>query len=146
MGERLARWALADTYGKPVVQSGPIFNPTELVQKDDEAIIHFDYAKQLKTRDGGPLQGFTVAAKDEVFVHADAKIADVSGRPAVVVTVPAGSLAGPIAAVRYAWADNPAEANLVNEEGLPASPFRTDMFDGPKDGKKRKAASATEPK
>jgi sialate O-acetylesterase len=29
-------------------------------------------------------------------------------------------------AVRYAWADNPAGANLYNREGLPASPFRTD--------------------
>jgi len=29
-------------------------------------------------------------------------------------------------AVRYAWADNPDGANLCNQEGLPASPFRTD--------------------
>jgi sialate O-acetylesterase len=28
-------------------------------------------------------------------------------------------------AVRYAWASNPA-CNLLNKEGLPASPFRTD--------------------
>jgi len=28
--------------------------------------------------------------------------------------------------VRYAWADNPDNANLYNKEGLPASPFRTD--------------------
>ncbi len=27
--------------------------------------------------------------------------------------------------VRYAWADNP-DCNLINKEGLPASPFRTD--------------------
>ena len=31
-------------------------------------------------------------------------------------------------AVRYAWADNPAEANLYNKGGLPASSFRTDDF------------------
>lgn len=31
-------------------------------------------------------------------------------------------------AVRYAWADNPAGANLYNKEGLPASTFRTDDF------------------
>ena len=29
--------------------------------------------------------------------------------------------------VRYAWADNPDGANLYNQEGLPASPFRTDQ-------------------
>ena len=28
--------------------------------------------------------------------------------------------------VRYAWADNPDFANLANQEGLPAAPFRTD--------------------
>ena len=31
-------------------------------------------------------------------------------------------------AVRYAWADNPSDANFYNKEGLPASPFRTDSW------------------
>jgi sialate O-acetylesterase len=31
-------------------------------------------------------------------------------------------------AVRYAWANNPAEPNLYNKEGLPAAPFRTDTW------------------
>ena len=29
-------------------------------------------------------------------------------------------------AVRYAWENNPAKANLFNKAGLPAPPFRTD--------------------
>jgi len=33
-------------------------------------------------------------------------------------------------AVRYAWAMNPSQRNLLyNEEGLPASPFRTDNWE-----------------
>lgn len=32
-------------------------------------------------------------------------------------------------AVRYAWADNPEEANLYNSAGLPASSFRTDVWE-----------------
>ncbi len=32
-------------------------------------------------------------------------------------------------AARYAWADNPI-CNLINAEGLPASPFRTDDWPG----------------
>ena len=32
------------------------------------------------------------------------------------------------AAVRYAFMQDPAEANLYNKEGLPASPFRTDSW------------------
>ncbi len=29
-------------------------------------------------------------------------------------------------ALRYAWGNSPADANLINADGLPASPFRTD--------------------
>jgi sialate O-acetylesterase len=31
---------------------------------------------------------------------------------------------------RYAWANNPDEANLYNKDGLPANPFRTDIWPG----------------
>jgi sialate O-acetylesterase len=33
-------------------------------------------------------------------------------------------------AVRYGWANNPDDVNLYNNEGLPASPFRTDEWPG----------------
>ncbi|MEM6855883.1 MAG: sialate O-acetylesterase, partial [Planctomycetota bacterium] len=36
--------------------------------------------------------------------------------------------------VRYGWAENPYWANLINREGLPASPFRTDDWEGITDG------------
>jgi sialate O-acetylesterase len=38
-------------------------------------------------------------------------------------------------AVRYAWGNNPDDANLYNKEGLPASPFRTDKWPGITEGK-----------
>jgi len=38
-------------------------------------------------------------------------------------------------AVRFGWSCNPAEFNLYNREGLPASPFRTDDWEGITDGK-----------
>jgi sialate O-acetylesterase len=31
-------------------------------------------------------------------------------------------------AVRYGWVDNPEQANLVDRQGLPAQPFRTDPW------------------
>jgi len=31
-------------------------------------------------------------------------------------------------AVRYAWSNNPEDANLINKEGLLAVPFRTDNW------------------
>ena len=33
-----------------------------------------------------------------------------------------------VLAARYAWADNPDTANLVNKAGLPMFPFRTDHW------------------
>jgi len=43
------------------------------------------------------------------------------------VVVRAAAVPAPVA-VRYAWASNPAGANLYNREGLPANPFRTDTW------------------
>jgi len=31
--------------------------------------------------------------------------------------------------IRYAWADNPTNANLYNKEGLPAPPFEIDVVE-----------------
>jgi sialate O-acetylesterase len=38
--------------------------------------------------------------------------------------------------VRYAWADDAGDANLYNQEGFPAVPFRTDQWKGLTDEKK----------
>ncbi|MNY64206.1 hypothetical protein D3C86_2012800 [compost metagenome] len=43
------------------------------------------------------------------------------------VIVSSNEVPNPVA-VRYAWSDNPEEANLQNKEGLLASPFRTDNW------------------
>ncbi len=51
-------------------------------------------------------------------------IAKVDGNT-VVVSSP--EIPKPVA-VRYAWTVNPVNANLRNNEGLPASPFRTDSL------------------
>ena len=64
------------------------------------------------------LKGFSIAGEDRVFVEAKAEIVN----DKVVVSSP--DVAKP-ASVRYAWGGIP-ECNLYNEEGLPASPFRTD--------------------
>ncbi len=76
----------------------------------------------LKTRDGGPLKGFVLAGADGVYVPADARI------EGATVVVSSAQALDP-RAVRYAWENNPAEANLVNSDGLPASLFRSDDRD-----------------
>jgi sialate O-acetylesterase len=86
----------------------------------NKIIITFtETGKGLAIKDGKVLKHFAIAGDDRKFVWADAVI---KGNTVVVSSkdVPA-----PVA-VRYAWADNPDDANLINKEGLLASPFRTD--------------------
>jgi sialate O-acetylesterase len=117
VGKRLARLALTRTYGKSGESSGPIFRESSV--QNDRVIIKFDHTGGGLVAKDGALRQFAIAGDDGRFVWADAVIEGDS----VVVTSP--SINAP-AFVRYAWADNPAGANLYNSEGLPAAPFRTD--------------------
>ncbi len=74
----------------------------------------------MKTRAGAALAGFAVAGADKKFVWAKASIE--GGK----VKVWSDEVLRP-KYVRYAWADNPEWANLLNSEDLPASPFETDI-------------------
>jgi len=73
----------------------------------------------MQARGGGAIAGFEVAGRDGNYVEAQAKIEGAT----LVVSSP--QVAEPVA-VRYAWADDPV-CNLVNQAGLPASPFRSDQ-------------------
>ncbi|MBN1505751.1 MAG: hypothetical protein JW955_02840 [Sedimentisphaerales bacterium] len=120
VGRRLALWALAKTYDKPVVYSGPLYESMNIT--DGKIVVHFDHADGGLVAKGGPLNGFAIAGADRRFVWADARI---EGN---TVVVSSDEVAEPLA-VRYAWADNPV-CNLYNKAGLPASPFRTDSLPG----------------
>jgi len=121
VGKRLALWALARSYGKELVYSGPIYKSMEI--DGEKIILHFDHVGGgLVAGPDEPLKGFAIAGADRKFVWADAKIDGDS------VVVSSDEVSTPVA-VRYAWADNPV-CNLYNKEGLPASPFRTDDWPG----------------
>ena len=129
VGKRLARWALAEHYGKEVDPiSGPLYRE-HAVEKDGVRITFDHVGDGLKTRDGGKLQRFEIAGEDQEFVWANAKIT--KDGQSVIVSSP--DVKKP-ASVRYAWAANPEGANLVNSAGLPASLFRTDEWPGITDG------------
>jgi sialate O-acetylesterase len=119
VGRRLALWALAKDYGrKDLVYSGPLFKFARV--KGNTIRITFDHAGSgLVARDGRALTHFAIAGEDRKFVEATAGIV----RNTVVVTSP--QVARPVA-VRFAW-DQEALPNLMNKEGLPAAPFRTDI-------------------
>ena len=73
VGKRLALWALANTYGKDVVYSGPLYK--SMAKKGDKIVLHFDHVGGGLVANGGePLKGFAIAGADKKFVWADAKI------------------------------------------------------------------------
>lgn len=113
VGLRLALAARAVAYGEKIEYSGPLYR--QLTTEEHALRVWFDHANGLAAKDG-PLVGFEVAAADGKYVAADAKIEGAS------VVVSSATVADPVS-VRYAWADNP-KCNLVNREGLPASPFQ----------------------
>ena len=63
-----------------------------------------------------------MAGADKHWRWADARIVGDT------VVVRSDEVAEPVA-VRYAYASNPAGANLYNRDGLPAVPFRTDEWE-----------------
>lgn len=117
VGKRLALWALGDVYGMDVpATSGPLPSGYEI--KGDEIWLSFTHVEGgLQTKDG-ELKGFKVAAADQQWLPADARI---DGNQVIVSHE---GVASP-QAVRYAFDGNP-DCNLFNGAGLPASPFRTD--------------------
>jgi len=121
VGQRLAMWALGTAYKQPGEYSGPLYASMEIHGGDVQ--LHFTHVGAgLATRDGTELRGFAVAGADREFHWAEAHVVG----DTVVVSSP--SVQKP-AAVRYAWGDSP-DCNLINKDGLPASPFRTDDWPG----------------
>jgi len=121
VGLRLARLALARTYGRSeVVDSGPVF---DRVERDGRALlVRFRHAAGLAKAEGvDSVTGFEIAGSDKKFVSAEATI-----EPGGVVRVSAAAVAEPVA-VRYLWRNDPGPA-LRNAEGLPAAPFRSDTW------------------
>jgi len=122
VGRRLALNANKLVYKQDCVASGPMFKS---YRKDGNRVrISFtNTATGIKTNDGSKeVKGFAIAGNDQQFHWAKAAI---EGNEVVIYC----DKVADAVAVRYAWADNP-ECNLINSEGLPAIPFRTDNWRG----------------
>ena len=121
VGNRLALWALAKTYGKDIVYSGPLYKSMKI--EGNKARLSFAHVGGgLKSRDGKPLSEFEIAGADGKFVPAEATV------DGETVVVQAAEVAEP-SQVRFGWRDV-ANPNLINKEGLPASPFQTNNWQG----------------
>lgn len=140
-GERLAKIALAKTYGKAIPCSGPIYDSMKI--EGSEILLTFKHvegglvAKELpaeyvtwraknetappvRNSPNSELEGFATCGEDRKWVWADAKI------DGDTVLVGSEKVPDPVA-VRYGWTANPT-VNRYNRVDLPASPFRTDDF------------------
>jgi sialate O-acetylesterase len=100
------------------VDAGPTFHKLRI--EKEKAIVSFDtQGEPLPVRGGGnAVNGFEIAGADMRYQPAQAHI------DGDRVVVSSDAVAHPVA-VRYAWSDNPDQANLTHRDGLPAVPFRT---------------------
>lgn len=116
VGKRLALLATKLAYGeKSIYAESPTPHKTKF--KDDSVIISFENTGSgLKIKNGDELKRFSISNDGKHFVWAKAELV---GNKIIVSDK---TISNPIM-VRYAWDNNPDDANLFTNEGLPASPF-----------------------
>ncbi|MDO6802054.1 sialate O-acetylesterase [Wenyingzhuangia sp. 1_MG-2023] len=118
VGKRVALLAEKITLDKEGLVEGPIFK--KHIIKNNEIVVFFKNSKGLKTNNGVSPKGFWIYGNDKKWHKAEARI---KGRK---VILKAEGVRNPTQ-VRYAFSAKPI-VNLVNKEGLPTRPFRTDEF------------------
>ena len=116
MGDRLALLANKIAYHEnDMVSNGPIWD-SYLTDANKITVSFSNSGTGLISNDGEDLRYFAIAGEDKKFVWAKAIIENNK------VIIWNDAINHP-KYVRYAWADNPDDANLYNKELLPASPF-----------------------
>ncbi|MDR0394953.1 MAG: sialate O-acetylesterase [Tannerella sp.] len=121
VGERLACWALGNTYHRKGFGYKPaVYKSMEVAE--GKAYIDFDNAPRGLCPMWTQLQGFEIAGEDRIFYPAKAEIETKTTRLAVSHE----KVPNPVA-VRYAY-KNYAEASIFGIDGIPVAPFRTDNW------------------
>ncbi|QJD96484.1 sialate O-acetylesterase [Mucilaginibacter robiniae] len=121
VGHRLVLLAEQQVYNLPVKGQEPRLASYQV--KGDYILVNIKNAGDGLKANGEP-GAFQIAGADQQFHWAQAKIVSKS-----TIKVYAKEVSAPVA-VRYAWEDNPADANIYNSENLPLFPFRTDAWKG----------------
>ena len=124
VGFRLALAGLKVAYQKDIVYTGPVYKSMNV--EGNKVTLTFDQiGSGIKIKDKyGYLKGFAVAGEDHQFHWATGKITGINS-----LQISSTEVQHPVA-VRYAWSNNPEDANLYNGSDLPASSFRTDNWKG----------------
>jgi hypothetical protein bacD2_14083 len=117
VGKRLALHALRNDYGyDSIVCTGPVFKSVKRIGNTLEVTFGSCAGELIAHNKYGYLSGFAIAGTDGKYQWAQAKIENNK------VIVWNTEIQQPVS-VRYAWGDNPDDANLYNSVNLPASPF-----------------------
>ncbi|PHQ28811.1 sialate O-acetylesterase [Leeuwenhoekiella nanhaiensis] len=117
VGERLAKLALSRTYNRTAVNDmGPV--PDTVIFKKGKAYVSFKYASGGLTGRVNETSSIKLAGADRKFYPAQAQIKD------SILIVQSEKVQEPVA-LRVGF-DNLGEVKIINTEGIPASPFRTD--------------------
>lgn len=121
VGNRLAYWALAETYGRKGFGYKP---PTyhSLEKKEGKIYINLNNAQRGIYPMWTALDGFEIAGEDKVFYPAKAEIETETTR----LAVSSDKVPHPVA-VRYGY-KNYVEASIFSVSGIPVAPFRTDNW------------------
>ena len=124
VGLRLALAGLKVAYQKDIVYTGPVYQSMNV--EGNKVTLTFDQiGSGIKIKDKyGYLKGFAIAGEDHQFHWATGKITGIN-----TLQISSSEVQYPVA-VRYAWSNNPEDANLYNSADLPASSFRTDSWKG----------------
>jgi len=122
VGERLAAWALAETYHKEVpTYKSPVYK--NIAVNKNKITVYFDNAESGLMLKGAEKKAteFYIAGGDRGFLPADVKI---EGDHVILSNK---AIKDPVA-VRFAFG-NTAIGNIFSKKGLPVCPFRTDDWE-----------------
>ncbi|HTG65477.1 MAG TPA: sialate O-acetylesterase [Flavobacterium sp.] len=116
VGKRLSLLSRKLAYGERKLQASSPMPNTSIFEKDKAIISFKNSGGGLIVKKGTELKSFAISNDGKNFVWAKAKIIGNN------VEVWNEKISNPTI-VRYAWDNNPEDANLFSKEGLPATPF-----------------------
>ena len=118
VGERLAGEALSLAYGFDLTSTAPTIQTINKMAS--QCILTFDvFGSNLVLKHGQHVQGLSLWIND-IEIPTEGLIINNT----VITKAP---YMADVTAISYAWSDDPSDANLYNEEGLPAAPFKKQL-------------------
>ena len=118
VGRRLALLAQDKVYNEKNISVTPMYKKMNI--EGNKIVIHFSNSESGLISIKGNLNNFEISDEYGRFYKANAQI---KGN---LIEVWSNKVSNPVN-VRYAWKNSPHDINLYNREGLPISPFTTEI-------------------